>query len=167
MKRRGAVLLAVSGVLCAGAAAACAGPGLGLGEEATCISWVFFDSPAKAAEDAAVVVRATVVESAGTVALWGTRANVWRLDVEEVLAGSMRGVAAGEEFEVVSTPRTCDAGGEYPGGDRLDTDEPVVVLIDEDEMFDVVRTLTPYDGVVAPAPDGGLPTAWPEDQHDL
>jgi hypothetical protein len=161
--RRGvvaAVLFAAGGV-----AAAPACTSLAAGE--SCFDWVIFDTPADAVEDADVVIRATVAESAGTVELWGTRANAWRLDVEEVLAGSMLGVLAGEELEVVSTPFTCGASGAYPDGDRLDTREPVVVFVEDDTTFDVVRTLSPYDGVVAPAPDDGLPAAWPPGQHHL
>lgn len=148
---------------CGVAVSACASTAVG----ESCFDWVLFDTPEDAADAATVVVRATTVESSGTVPLWGVQANVWRLDVEEVLAGSMRGAVAGEEFEIVSTPFTCGSSGAYPDGDRLDTGRPVVVLIEEDTMFDVVRTLSPYDGVVPASPDGGLPVAWPQGQHDL
>ncbi|WP_125775893.1 hypothetical protein [Antribacter gilvus] len=140
--------------------------GCGLDTGTTCLDWGVYDTPGEAAEGATVVVRASVVRDDGTERLWGVRANRWVIEVDEVISGDMADVAAGEELTVVSTPRTCTAGNElYPAGDPLDTEDEVIVLVEDDTRFDVVRTLTPYDGVVEPGPDGGLPQIWPHGQH--
>ncbi len=71
------------------------------------------------------------------------------------------GVEPGERVTVISTPDTCSGSGqEYPGGDPLDTDKTVVVILHDDAEHGL-RTVTPFDGVMAPAPDGGLPKRWP------
>jgi hypothetical protein len=129
------------------------------GEAQTCVSWVPHATPVEAARDN-LAVRGTVVGPAGTLRAWGTEANRWDVEVEAVLAGT--GPEPGERITVVSTPQTCQAHGEtYPDGDPLDVDGTVVVILHDDADHGL-RTVTPFDGVVAPRPDGGLPDVWPD-----
>lgn len=87
-------------------------------------------------------------------------------------------VSAGEQVSVVSTPETCGgADNPYPGGDPLDPASgpaaeegagSVIVLLsgstDDGSTDEAVgfHLITPYQGVVLPADDGGLPAEWPE-----
>ncbi|MFD7025996.1 hypothetical protein [Promicromonospora sukumoe] len=87
-------------------------------------------------------------------------------------------VSAGQQVSIVSTPETCGgADAAYPGGDPLDPaaatgggagSGPVIVLLsgstddgsgDEPVGFHLI---TPYQGVVQPTDDGGLPAEWPD-----
>jgi hypothetical protein len=132
------------------------------GSSETCVSWAFFDTPADAAQDAALVVRGQVVDRASTVELWGAEATTWDVEVAEVLAGD--GAVAGEVVRVISAPQTCRGDGDvYPGGDPLDVEGEVVVILDGDDAG--LRTITPFEGVVPPSADGRLPDAWPADVH--
>ncbi|WP_143762087.1 hypothetical protein [Isoptericola variabilis] len=134
------------------------GPGNGGagGEAATCVDWVLHATPVEAARDN-LAVRATVVGPAGTQRVWGVDGALWELDVAEVLVGT--GVEAGERVTVLSTPETCSSAT-YPSGDPLDVEGEVVVILHDDAEHGL-RTVTPFDGVVTPGPDGGLPASWP------
>ncbi|GAB2470092.1 hypothetical protein [Xylanimonas ulmi] len=147
------------------AALAVAGGCAATGPGEACVDWVTFDTPAAAAQGH-LVVRGDVVGPAGSTTAFGVRAQRWELDVQAVLAGD--GAEPGERITVTSTPVTCDGSGErYPGGDPLDTDQTVVVILQRSPADASVgepgglRTVTPFDGVVPPAADGGLPDAWP------
>ena len=146
-----------------------------------CVDWVSFATPAEGAADAGAVLRATVVEQDGTAWMYGVESQRWLVDVEEVLERPDRPadrpeaqpeleVAVGERIVVVSTPETC-SGDAYPGGDPLDpasglgaADGTVIVLLsaasEEDEVGGY-HLITPYQGVLTPARDGGLPAKWP------
>jgi len=151
------VLLAVALVL-----APLGGCALGPGgaEGATCVSWVWFESPADALTAADLVVRTHGGAGArGTVEAFGVAAAVHTVRVAEVLRGAGPGV--GDEIDVVSTPVTCTGGGTYPDGDPLDAPGDLVLLLHHDDEAGGWRTLTPTQGVVPPDADGGLPAAWP------
>ncbi|MBC7290627.1 MAG: hypothetical protein H5T83_04715 [Actinotalea sp.] len=130
------------------------------GERAqTCVSWVGFDTPAEAVDDATVVVRtdrpAPVVR---TVDLFGVDARVHAVTVAEVLKG--HDIRVGDEVEVASTPVTCTGDEIYPEGDPLDATGPLIVLLHQDAS-NVWRTITPGQGVVPATVDGQVPGAWP------
>lgn len=155
--RRVVVPLAVAALL-----APLGGCALGPGgtQSATCVSWVWFESPADASTAADLVVRTDDATGArGTAEAFGVAAAVHTVRVAEVLRGA--DVGAGDEIDVVSTPVTCTGGGTYPDGDPLDAPGDLVLLLHQDEDLGVWRTLTPTQGAVPPAPDGGLPAAWP------
>ncbi|WP_277210249.1 hypothetical protein [Isoptericola croceus] len=127
-----------------------------------CFDWAVHDTPAQAAQDA-LVVRGAVTGAAGEGTAWGVRATRWDVAVEEVLAGE--GVEAGQQVTVLSSPETCNGGrGPYPAGDPLDVDGEVIVILHDDAELGL-RTVTPFDGVVAAGPDGGLPERWPADHY--
>lgn len=148
-----------------------------------CVDWVFFETPREAAADAGAVLLGTVVEQDGTAPLFGVESNRWVFDVEEVLdrPEPARGgfepppeleVSAGDRIAVVSTPETCSGDSAYPDGDPLDpatgraaADGTVIVLLSGGdgavEGSDELRLITPYQGVLTPAADGGLPAEWP------
>ncbi|MGW2091143.1 hypothetical protein [Promicromonospora sukumoe] len=154
-----------------------------------CVDWMRFLTPAEAASDAGAVLLGKVVRQEGTAELYGVEANRWLFDVEEVLerpdpAGERANpaaepppeleVSAGEQVTVVSTPETCGgADNPYPGGDPLDPaagqgSGPVIVLLsgstDDGGTGEPVgfHLITPYQGIVLPTDDGGLPAEWPE-----
>jgi hypothetical protein len=138
----------------------CALVGSGGTQGATCVSWVWFESPADALTAADVVVRTDGAAGArGTVDAFGVAAAVHTIRVAGVLQGP--GVEIGDQVDVVSTPVTCTGGGAYPDGDPLDAPGDLVLLLHRDEDLGAWRTLTPGQGAVPPAADGGLPSAWP------
>jgi len=124
-----------------------------------CVDWVAFDTPAKAAADAAVVAIARVQQRTDDTELYGEKAHVWDVAVDRVLHGD--GIAAGDRVDVASTPETC-SGSAYPQGDPFETissAESVVLLLDRDPGGQW-RTITPWQGVV-PAVGNGMPDVWP------
>lgn len=146
-----------------------------------CVDWVSFATPVEAASDAGAVLRATVVEQDGTAWMYGVESQRWLVDVEEVLerpdppSGRPQtqpelDVSAGEQIVVVSTPETCSEEA-YPGGDPLDPDSglagedgTMIVFLSaasEEDEVDGYHLITPYQGVITPAPDGGLSPEWP------
>ncbi|WP_369372633.1 hypothetical protein AB1046_04200 [Promicromonospora sp. Populi] len=156
----------------------------------SCVDWVRFDSPRDAAADAGAVLRGTVVERAGTADMFGFDANVWTFEVEEVLERPEPGpggavappelvvAAPGERISVISTPETCVPGNEeYAGGDPLDPatglggeSGTLIVLVqagdgtgseEHPDGADILHLITPWQGVVTPTADGGLPAEWP------
>jgi hypothetical protein len=138
--------------------------GPGGGGPVTCVDWVLHATPAEAARDN-LAVRGNVVGPAGTQRVWGVEGALWHVDVEAVLTGE--GVEPGERITVLSTPETCSGDGEeYPAGDPLAVEGEVVVIL-HDDAESGLRTVTPFDGVVAPAPDGGMPERWPQGHPGL
>lgn len=127
------------------------------GAPVPCVDWVGFDTPQSAADDADAVVRGTAAGRDGTVRLFGVDAHAWTFEIDEVLSGEVGDAVV----RVASTPETCTEGGAYPEGDPLDAASELLLLLDYDAEARVWRTITPYAGTVPPAPDGGLPTAWP------
>lgn len=150
-----------------------------------CVDWVSFGTPREAAAHAGAVLLGTVVERAGTVELFGVDANRWVVEVERVLERPEPPrdggepppelpVSAGDRVPVVSTPETCTDGGAYPEGDPLDPatglageDGAVIVILsgawgdEAPEGVEDPSLITPYQGVVPPAPGGTLPAKWP------
>lgn len=154
-----------------------------------CVDWMRFLTPTEAASDAGAVLLGKVVRHDGTTRLYGVEANRWLFDVEAVLDRPAPEdsrvnpaaepppeleVSAGDRVSVVSTPETCGgADSAYPGGDPLDPGKaqgsgPVIVLLsgstDDGSTDEPVgfHLITPYQGVVLPTDDGGLPAEWPE-----
>lgn len=121
-----------------------------------CPGWVSFDTPADAAEDADAVVSGRVSGHSGTTPMFGATANVWNVEVVEWLKGD--GPAA---IEVISPPESCSDPA-YFGADPFE--EPsqgetvVVFLTAESGRW---RAVTPLQGIIPAAPDGGLPENWP------
>lgn len=132
-----------------------------VGEQAeTCVSWVGFDTPADALDDAAAAVRTEdPAPAVGTVQLFGADARVHAVTVAEVLKGT--DVRVGDEIEVASTPITCTGGEVYPEGDPLDAPGTLIVFLHRDEDTGAWRTITPEHGVVPATVDGQVPEAWP------
>lgn len=128
------------------------------GTSMTCVSWVDFATPADALESAEHVVVGRVEERAGTTSLYGVDAHRYRVVAE---ASPLKDGGAGESLHVVSTPVTCSGDDVYPQGDPLDTDEPVVLFLTQDEVGDDWRTLTPRHGVAPADGTGDLPAQWP------
>lgn len=124
-----------------------------------CVDWVAYDTPSQAAKDAAVVAIVRVQDRSGEADLYGESAHLWSVAVEKVLSGD--GIAPGEAVVVASTPETC-SGSPYPQGDPLQAlaNTELVVLLHQ-EPGGRWRTITPWQGAVPPAGDGGLPDAWP------
>jgi hypothetical protein len=155
----------------------------------SCVDWVRFETPSDAAADARAVLRGTVVERAGTADMFGFDANVWTFEVEEVLERPAPGpdapeaspelvVAPGDRLSVISTPETCIMPHEeYAGGDPLDPatglggeSGTLIVLVsagdgtgadEHPDGADLLHLITPYQGVLTPTADGGLPAEWP------
>lgn len=126
----------------------------------TCVSWVWFETPADALDDAAVAVRtAGPLPVTGTAELFGVDARVHTVRVTEVIKGTE--VRTGDELEVASTPVTCTGGEDYPDGDPLDASGDLVLFLHRDETSGAWRTITPEHGVVTATVDGLVPDAWP------
>lgn len=126
----------------------------------TCVSWVWFDTPADALDDADVAVRTDgPLPATGTAELFGVDARVHAVTVTEVLKGTA--VRVGDELEVASTPVTCTGGEDYPDGDPLDASGDLVLLLHRDDDADVWRTITPGQGVLPATVDGQVPDTWP------
>lgn len=124
----------------------------------TCVSWVEFATPADAVRDAEYVVTAQVQGRAGR-ALRRRRRGL--VGADDGPAGH-RGEAVGhEDLRVISTPFTCTGGENYPDGDPLDTDDPVILFLTRDEAGEHWRTITPMQGALPASDDGELPEAWP------
>jgi hypothetical protein len=119
----------------------------------TCVSWVDFETPQDAYDDARLVVRGAAGEVVGVRDLYGVAAPVHRVEVLEVLGGSDPGAT----IDVASTPLTCmgDAG-EYPDGDPLDVEGELILFLTRAEGGGW-RLMTPYDGVLPMPDDGVLP----------
>lgn len=117
----------------------------------TCVSWVDYETPQDAFDDAGLVVRGTPEPTGGTRNVFGVAMPVYAIDVAEVYRGE-----APERLEITAAPLTCMGEGvsEYPDGvDPLATDDEVLLFLSDTEGS--WRTMTPYDGVL-PA-DGVLP----------
>lgn len=124
---------------------------------ATCVDWVWFDSPAAAAADADRVVIGTVDGLVGTRERYGEAANVWDVAVSDWIVGT-----GGARIEVVSSPRTCESGSPYPGGDPLETDREVMIFL-RDSGPGVADTITGLQGVIPAPKEREVPADWPDD----
>lgn len=145
--RRTGVLLLVAGAVVG--LTSCATP-------QTCVSWVDYETPQDAFDDAALVVRGTLEPTGATRDVFGVAMPVYLVEVEETYQGD-----APERLEITAAPLTCMGEGvsEYPDGvDPLATDDDLLLLLSDAEGG--WRTMTPFDGVL-PA-DGMLPFEVPD-----
>ena len=129
--------------LAAGALTGCVTP-------QTCVSWVDFETPQAAYDDAGLVVRGDPGDVVGVRAVFGVASPVHRVEVAEVL----KGVDPGATIDVAAVPLTCMADGEeFPEGDPLDVDGELILFLYREP--DGWRLITPFDGVL-PVPDDGV-----------
>lgn len=126
-----------------------------------CPEWIGFRTPAEAMAAADLVVRSTgPATPAGTAEMFGgARANVYSVDVADVLRGDHD--VTGDPVTVISTPDPCNPEDLYPGGDPLDAPGSLILFLDRDVGAEAWHTITPFDGVVPPADDGSVPDSWP------
>lgn len=120
--------------------------------EQTCVSWVDFETPQEAFDDARLVVVGTAEPTGATRNVLGVSMPEYSIDVTETLKGE-----APENLRVAPTPLTCmgDAS-EYPDGvDPLATDDELVLFLHLDDGD--WRPITPIDGVLPMPEDGVLP----------
>lgn len=125
------------------ALAGCTGfavPGLVQSQE--CASWVEYLTEDRMADDADVVAVVTDVTPDGTERLMGFDANAYTVTVADAVAGD---VEPGEQVRVVSTADTC-AAQPYGEGDPMLSGATLRLYLVQDG--DVLRTLTPFAGVV-------------------
>lgn len=139
-------LLALSG---------CTVPGLTTSE--SCIDWVFFETPADAADEADAVVRGSIVEQAGTRTYLDMPAPTWTVAVDEWIEGT-----GDDEITVISLPRSCGDTGDTMAAYQQ-VDDLVFFLRDDESGW---QGITPYQGVVPVGADGAIPAEWPENLYD-
>jgi len=122
-----------------------------------CIDWVYFETPADAAESVDAVVIGSVVDQAGRTSYDDMPATMWTVAVEDWQKGS-----GPDELIVTSLPRSCgdtvDSMAEYQ-----DT-SPLVFFLQETESG--WTAVTPFQGVVPAASDGTIPETWPDDLYE-
>ena len=154
MRRRRVLPGLVVGVLAMLSLTGCGVFGLGA-ESHTCVDWAWFESPADALEEADAVVAGHVVGPAGDTQLFGERAPIWTVAVDEWITGD-----GPDELDVVSVPATCEA---TPPADPFaavqDEDRVIVFLHDDPDVG--WRAITPWQGIVPAGADGGVPEVWP------
>jgi hypothetical protein len=156
MRRRRVLSALFATVLAAASLTACAM--VDGGEQHTCVDWVLFETPADAEESADAVVAGRLVGRAGSVTVFGEDAAVWTVAVDEWITGS-----GDDEIEVVSTPATCEASPPPDPFLAVEGEDRVILFLEDDEIAPGWRSLTPWQGVVPAAPDGGIPAEWPAD----
>lgn len=138
-------------VVATGALCSCAGfPGV---RSEMCVTWVSFDPPQAAFDEATAVVIGEPAATGTTVEMFGVAATVHEVAVGEVLKGEIPDAGT---IRVASTPMTCTGGSVYPDGDPLDVEGEVIVFLHGPEDG-VWHTLTPFDGVLPLPGDGTLP----------
>jgi hypothetical protein len=120
--------------------------------EHICVSWVDFETPQEAYDDARLVVAATAEPTGATRNVLGVSMPVYAIEVTETLKGE-----APDDLTVTPAPLTCMGGAsEFPDGvDPLATDEELIVFLHLDER--VWRLITPTDGALPMPADGVLP----------
>lgn len=135
---------------------ACAIPGVTTVQ--SCIDWVHFDDPSAAADEADAVALGRIVDKAGTTTYYEMTATTWSVAVDEWI----RGGTGDAEIVVTSLPRSCgdtgDSMADAAGGDPV-----VLFLRDGDDGW---QAITPFQGIVAPGPDGGIPAEWPRGLYE-
>jgi len=117
-----------------------------------CVSWVDFETPQDAFEDATLVVVGTAEPTGSTRDVFGVAMPVYAVDVDQTLKGETP-----DDLTVTPTPLTCmgDAS-EFPDGiDPLATDEQLVLFLHREGSE--WRPITPHDGVLPMPDDGVLP----------
>jgi hypothetical protein len=110
-----------------------------------CADWVRFETMQQRFDQAGAVVIGKPLKRDGETTIYGYRANVHSVEVEQVLKGAL----GQRTVRIATMPVTC--GKTYPDGDPLDAgDRQLLFLTDQNgEWF----TMTPDQGSV-PFPDG-------------
>lgn len=155
----------VTGKRCAGAAAAlasavmlasCSAGGGGFPRAEACVSWVDFQTPQDAYDDADVVLVGQSSPADGSVDMFGLAAAVHEIAIGGILKGELPDAG---RVQVASTPVTCTGGDTYRDGDPLDTGGDLILFLREpgDDHGDVWHLITPFDGVFPVPDDGSLP----------
>lgn len=120
--------------------------------EQTCVSWVDYETPQDAFDDANLVVVGTAEPTGATRDVFGEPMPVYAIAIRETLKGE-----APAKLEVTPTPLTCmgDASQFPDGVDPLATDDGIVLFL----YFEGAgwRPITPFDGVLPVPADGVLP----------
>lgn len=117
-----------------------------------CVSWVDYETPQQAYDDATLVVVGTAEPTGSTRDVLGVPMPVYAIDVAETLKGE-----SPTDLLVAPAPLTCMGGAsEFPDGiDPLATDDELVLFLHlDDEGW---RLITPFDGVLPMPADGVLP----------
>lgn len=120
--------------------------------EHICVSWVDFETPQDAYDDARLVVAGTAEPTGATRNVLGVAMPVYTIDIAETLKGD-----APDDLTVTPAPLTCMAdASEFPDGvDPLATDDELVLFLSLDDGE--WRLITPTDGVLPMPTDGMLP----------
>lgn len=131
-------------------------------QSAGCPAWPRYDSPSAIAEEAQAVVLGEVTGVVGSTTVYGARANVWAVSVDEWEKGD--GPA---QIEVISTPSSCsDNGDPYFGTDPVEAASSegrvALFLSDHDGRW---MTANPTQGIVMVGTSDVLPDAWPDDHR--
>lgn len=132
--------------------AAVVGMPTGCARSEICVSWVDYETPQQAYDDATLVVLGTAEPTGSTRDVFGVPMPVYTIDVAETLKGE-----APDALEITPTPLTCmgDASQFPDGVDPLATDDDLVLFLHRDDTG--WRPITPYDGVLPAPADGVLP----------
>ena len=123
-----------------------------------CIDWVYFESPADAADEADAVIVGTVESSAGSTTYLDLPATKWHVSVDRWIKGG----DGSRTVVVTSLPRSC--GDTHDSvADAVDAGPVVLFLRDGKSGWE---TLTPFQGLIPAERDGNLPSEWPADKDD-
>jgi hypothetical protein len=117
-----------------------------------CVSWIDWETPQEAYDDARLVVVGTAEPTGASRNVLGVAMPVYAIEVAETLKGE-----APDDLTVTPTPLTCMGGAsEFP--DRIDplaTDDELVLFLHRDEG--AWRLINPFDGTLPMPDDGVLP----------
>lgn len=118
----------------------------------TCVSWIDFETPQDAYDDAALVVLGTAEPTGATRDVFGVAMPVYAIDVAETLKGE-----APAGLQVAPAPLTCvGEASQFPDGvDPLAIDGEIVLFLHREDG--AWRTITPFDGVLRVPADGEPP----------
>lgn len=158
MVRRRTLLAALAG---AAALTGCDNPAARSEDEVTaasCIDWVYLETPADAAAESDAVVRGTADGPPATGRYELYDVPLWTVQVAEWVSGAPAD-GEGTRIEVLSLPYSC--------GESRDA---LTGIEDAGEVYLFLRargdhwvTVTGYRGMVPAAEDGSMPESWPDE----
>lgn len=159
MVRRRILLAALAG---AAAVAGCDdGPATRPEDEVTaasCIDWVYLETPADAVAESDAVVRGTVDGPPATGRYELYDVPLWTVQVAEWVSGAPAG-DEGPSIEVLSLPYSCGESRDALTGIE-DAGEVYLFLRARGDHWE---TVTGYRGMVPAAEDGSMPESWPDE----